>query len=63
MVQEIKEKLCFVSKKQDADVSSSLQSIKQDKQYVLPDKKKLQVSGLIRKTVPELMFQPSIDGY
>lgn len=63
IVREIKEKLCYVSQNWESDVQSLPNSSESDKQYTLPDKKVINIKGLVRVKCPELLFKPELNGY
>ena len=62
IVKDIKEKLCFVSKDFEAQKAESEASSSLDQQYELPDKSMITVTGAVRITTPELIFQPELNG-
>ena len=62
IVKDIKEKLCFVSKDFEAQKAESEASSSLDQQYELPDKSMITVTGAVRISTPELIFQPELNG-
>jgi actin-related protein len=62
IVREIKEKLCYVAQKYEEEKAAAHNSSEFDKQYTLPDKRVITVSGHVRMTCPELLFKPDLNG-
>ena len=62
IVKDIKEKLCYVSQDYATDYESNSQSSVENKTYTLPDNAVIEVPGTFRITVPELLFQPTLNG-
>lgn len=62
IVRDIKEKLCYVAQKYEEEKTAANNSSEFDKQYTLPDKRVITVTGYVRMTAPELLFKPSFNG-
>lgn len=62
IVRDIKEKLCVVAEDYDALKAAAAAGSEHDKQYTLPDKRVITVSGYVRITAPELLFKPELNG-
>ena len=62
IVRDIKEKLCYVAPKYEEEKVAAYKSFGSDKQYTLPDKRVITVTGYVRMTAPELLFKPSLNG-
>jgi len=62
IVRDIKEKLCYVAQNYAEESAAAGASSEQDKQYTLPDKRVINVSGYVRMTCPELLFKPTLNG-
>lgn len=58
IVKNIKEELCYVASKYDAEKAACNASAENDKPYILPDKRVINIPGHCRITAPELLFQP-----
>jgi actin len=59
IVSDIKEKLCYVAQNYEEEERYSYEM---DRQYTLPDRRVINVSGYVRMTCPELLFKPNLDG-
>jgi len=62
IVRDIKEKLCYVAQNYEEEKAAANSSSEADKQYTLPDKRVINVSGYVRMTCPELLFKPELNG-
>ena len=62
IVRDIKEKLCYVAQNYDEEKAAANSSSEYDKQYTLPDKRVITVTGHVRMTCPELLFKPELNG-
>jgi len=62
IVKDIKEKLCYVAKDYDAELTEAKTSSANDKTFTLPDKSVITVPGTVRMTCPELVFKPQLNG-
>lgn len=62
IVRDIKEKLCYVAQNYDEEKAAANAGSEADKQYTLPDKRVINVSGYVRMTAPELLFKPELNG-
>jgi len=62
IVRDIKEKLCYVAQNYEEEKAAANSSSEFDKQYTLPDKRVINVSGYVRMTCPELLFKPELNG-
>ena len=58
ILNDIKEKLCFVAKDYDAELTTALSSSEYDYVYALPEGNQITVKGAIRMQIPELIFNP-----
>lgn len=65
IVRRIKEELCFVSPTRGAyetNLQNSQNSDEHNKSYTFPDKRVVDIKGIVRFTGPELLFQPALNG-
>jgi len=62
IVKDIKEKLCFVAGNYEEMEGACNSSSEHDVSYTLPDKRVINVPGLIRIKTPELLFKPELNG-
>ena len=63
IVKDIKEKLCYVSQNYDEDMQAFQSNSSSNQQYTLPDKAVIDIPGTFRITVPELLFNPTLNGF
>merc|ERR1712039_598374 len=62
IVKNIKEELCYVAQNFDEESKVAQGSSENDKPYTLPDKRVINVGGIVRMSCPELLFKPSLSG-
>jgi len=62
IVKNIKEELCYVAQNFDEESKAAQGSSENDKPYTLPDKRVINVGGIVRMSCPELLFKPSLSG-
>ena len=62
IVKDIKEKLCYIAQDYDAEFADSTGSSVNNKNYTLPDNAQIEIPGTFRIQVPELLFQPTLNG-
>merc|ERR1712079_564610 len=60
IVKNIKEELCYVAQNFDEESKAAQGSSENDKPYTLPDKRVINVGGIVRMSCPELLFKPSL---
>jgi len=62
IVKDIKEKLCYIAQDYDGDFADAQSSSVNTKSYTLPDNAQIEIPGTFRITVPELLFNPNLNG-
>ena len=62
IVKNIKEELCYVAQNFDEESKAAQASSENDKPYTLPDKRVINIGGIVRMSCPELLFKPSLSG-
>lgn len=63
IVKDIKEKLCYVAADYTAESESATNSSQQDSIYQMPDKRNITIPGATRIMIPELLFDPALNGF
>ena len=63
VVQDIKEKVCYVAEDFTKESGAALVSRDHDMEFLPPDNRTITIPGHTRIIVPELLFAPQLDGF
>lgn len=63
LVKQIKEKVCYVAQNYEEEHAQALKSAEHDVTYTMPDMSKITVPATVRMGCPELIFNPTKNGF